>query len=304
MKISGAESLATAANVFIGQTEAPLVIRPYIQAMTRSELMTLMTGGMATIAGGVLASYILFLGGDDPAQQAFFAGHLLSASIMSAPAAIVMAKIMVPETEAPSTTGHIEMEVPVQGSNVLEATADGAAEGLKLALNVAAMLLAFIALLAMLNYLLGLAGRPVLFGWEAYDLNAVIASWTNDRFTALSLQSIFAFIFAPIAWAMGVPTNEVLLFGSLLGEKIAVNEFIAYLSLGNLKAVLSERTTIIAAYALCGFANFSSIAIQIGGIGGIAPERRSDVAKLGIQAVIGGALASWMTATIAGMLIG
>ncbi|MEZ4703076.1 MAG: nucleoside transporter C-terminal domain-containing protein [Rhodothermales bacterium] len=304
MKISGAESLATAANVFIGQTEAPLVVRPYIQGMTRSELMTLMTGGMATIAGGVLASYILFLGGDDPVARVAFAGHLLSASIMSAPAAIVMAKIIVPETEAPATTGEIAMEVPTQGSNVLEATADGASEGLKLALNVGAMLLAFIALLALVNYLLGIAGRPVIFGWEAYDLNGVIANWTGGRFTSLSLQSIFAFLFAPIAWAMGVQSNEILLFGSLLGEKIAVNEFIAYLSLGNLKDVLSERTTIIAAYALCGFANFSSIAIQIGGIGGIAPQRRSDVARLGIQAVIGGALASWMTATIAGMLIG
>ncbi len=304
LRVSGAESLATAANIFIGQTEAPLVVRPYILGMTRSELMTLMTGGMATIAGGVLASYILFLGGDDAAAQTMFAAHLLSASIMSAPAAIVMAKILIPETETPSTTGHVDIHVPSEGSNVLEAAAEGASEGLKLALNVGAMLLAFIALLALLNYLLALAGNPVIFGWEAYDLNSVIASWTGGRFETLSLQSVFAFLFAPLAWAMGVESGDILLFGSLLGEKVAVNEFIAYLSLGNLKDVLSERSTILAAYALCGFANFSSIAILIGGIGGIAPERRSDVAQLGIRAVIGGALASWMTATIAGMLLG
>jgi CNT family concentrative nucleoside transporter len=304
MRVSGAESLATAANVFIGQTEAPLVVRPYVQGMTRSELMTLMTGGMATIAGGVLASYIIFLGGPDPAQQTLFASHLLAASIMSAPAAIVIAKILVPETEQPGTMGRVEMEVPVQGTNVLEATADGASEGLKLALNVAAMLLAFIGLLALVNAILGYVGQPVVFGRELYDLNGTIAAWTGGRFDGLSLQSLFGFFFAPLAWAMGVDASEILTFGALLGEKIAVNEFIAYLSLGELKAVLSERTTIIATYALCGFANFSSIAIQIGGIGGIAPGRRSDVAKLGILAVVGGALASWMTATIAGMLIG
>jgi CNT family concentrative nucleoside transporter len=175
---------------------------------------------------------------------------------------------------------------------------------LKLALNVAAMLLAFIGLLALVNAILGYVGQPVVFGRELYDLNGTIAAWTGGRFDGLSLQSLFGFIFAPLAWAMGVDASEILTFGALLGEKIAVNEFIAYLSLGELKAVLSERTTIIATYALCGFANFSSIAIQIGGIGGIAPGRRSDVAKLGILAVVGGALASWMTATIAGMLIG
>lgn len=304
MKISGAESLATAANVFIGQTEAPLVIRPYIESMTRSELMTLMAGGMATIAGGVLASYILFLGGDDPAAQAIFASHLLSASIMSAPAAIVMAKIMVPETETPQTSSDLHMVNPEGDANVIEAAASGASDGLKLALNVGAMLLAFVALIKMINFLLGLLGNPIIFGWEVYDLNGVIATLSNGNFESLSLEAIFGFIFAPLAWTMGIEAADILMFGRLLGEKIAINEFVAYLSLGDLKGVLSERSTLIAAYALCGFANFSSIAIQIGGIGSIAPSRRSEVAQLGLKAVIGGALASWMTATIAGILLG
>lgn len=303
LRVSGAESLATAANVFIGQTEAPLVVRPYISKMTSSELMTLMAGGMATIAGGVLASYILFLGGDDPASQAMFAAHLLSASIMSAPAAIVMAKILVPETETPLTSGTVDLADVNTDSGVIEAAANGASDGLKLALNVGAMLLAFVALIKLVNFLLGLLGNPVIFGTELYDFNAVIASWSNGNFDSLSLEAIFGFVFAPIAWAMGIETADLLMFGRLLGEKIAINEFLAYLSLGELREVMSERSVFIATYALCGFANFSSIAIQIGGIGGIAPERKSDVAKLGIKSVIGGALASWMTATIAGMLL-
>ncbi|MFK7847148.1 MAG: NupC/NupG family nucleoside CNT transporter [Rhodothermales bacterium] len=304
LKISGAESLATAANVFIGQTEAPLVVRPYISAMTRSELMTLMAGGMATIAGGVLASYILFLGGDDPVSQALFASHLLSASIMSAPAAIVMAKILVPETETPVTTGTVDLATATTDSNVIEAAATGASDGLKLALNVGAMLLAFVAIIKLINFLLALAGNPVIFGWEVYNLNEAIAAWSNGNFDSLSLEAIFGFIFAPLAWAMGIESADILMFGRLLGEKVAINEFLAYLSLGELRGVMSERSVFIATYALCGFANFSSIAIQIGGIGGIAPERKSDVAKLGLQSVVGGALASWMTATIAGMLLG
>ncbi|MEM8487295.1 MAG: nucleoside transporter C-terminal domain-containing protein [Bacteroidota bacterium] len=304
LKVSGAESLATAANVFIGQTEAPLVVRPYVMGMTKSELMTLMAGGMATIAGGVLASYILFLGGDDPAAQAVFAAHLLSASIMSAPAAIVVAKILVPETETPQTSGTVDLAVTTTDSNVIEAAANGASDGLKLALNVGAMLLAFVAIIKMLNFLLALLGNPIIFGWEVYDLNAAIASWSNGNFTSLSLEAIFGFVFAPLAWAMGIETADILMFGRLLGEKVAINEFLAYLSLGELREVMSERSVYIATYALCGFANFSSIAIQIGGIGGIAPERKSDVAKLGLKSVVGGALASWMTATIAGMLLG
>ncbi|PSQ90288.1 MAG: NupC/NupG family nucleoside CNT transporter [Bacteroidetes bacterium QS_8_64_10] len=304
MRISGAESLAAAANVFIGQTEAPLVVRPYIEDMTKSELMTLMTGGMATIAGGVLAAYITFLGGESEAAQAEFAGHLLSASIMSAPAAIVMAKMLVPETSTPSTRGSVELHAEGEGQNVIEAAAEGASEGLKLALNVGAMLLAFIALIAAINAVLGWLGHPVIFGSELYDVNALVAEATGGQFEKLSLEAVFGFVFAPLAWAMGVEANDILYFGTLLGKKVAVNEFVAYAALGDLQGALSDRSVLIGTYALCGFANFSSIAIQIGGVGGIAPSRRSEIAALGLRAVLGGALASWMTATIAGVLIG
>jgi len=298
--ISGAESLSTAANVFIGQTEAPLFVRPYIDGMTTSELMTLMVGGMATIAGSVLAAYVGFLGGDDPVMQAQFAKHLIGASIMSAPAAIVMAKILIPETETPETLGTVDVTThETTDVNVIEAAASGASVGLKLALNVGAMLLAFIALIAVLNWVLGGIG-------EAVGLNDALANASGGRFETLSLQAIFGYVFAPLAWAMGVESADMLAFGTLLGEKIAINEFIAYASLGELREAgsVSPRTIAIGAYALCGFANFSSIAIQIGGIGGLAPKRRSDIAKLGLIAVLGGALASWMTATIAGVLIG
>ncbi len=300
LRISGAESLSAAANVFIGQTEAPLFVRPYINGMTNSELLTLMVGGMATIAGSVLAAYVGFLGGDDPVLQAAFAKHLISASIMSAPAAIVMAKILVPETNTPETLGTVDVKTHEQTDvNVIEAAATGAAEGLKLALNVGAMLLAFIALIAVLNWILGGIGGAI-------GLNSALEHVSGGRFEALSLQAVFGYVFAPLAWAMGVESADMLAFGTLLGEKIAVNEFIAYASLGELREAgsVSPRTLAIGAYALCGFANFSSIAIQIGGIGGMAPERRSDIAKLGLLAVLGGALASWMTATIAGVLIG
>lgn len=303
MRVSGAESLATAANMFIGQTEAPLVIEPYVEKLTRSELMVLMTGGMSTIAGAVLAAYIGFLGGDDPAARAEFAGHLLSASVMSAPAAIVMAKILIPETEESKTMGDVELKADPDDANVLDAAANGASQGLKLALNVGAMLLAFLAFLALINYVLGGVGNPTLNGYELYDLNAWVEWATDGQFEALSLQAIFGFVFAPLAWAMGVESADILTFGALLGEKIAVNEFVAFASLGELTGEMSERSVIIATYALTGFANFASIAIQIGGIGGIAPNRRSDVAELGLYAVLGGALASWSTATIAGMLI-
>jgi CNT family concentrative nucleoside transporter len=303
LRISGAESLAAAANVFIGQTEAPLVVKPYVERMTKSELMTLMSGGMATIAGGVLAAYISFLGGDTEAEQVLFAKHLLSASIMSAPAAIVMAKILVPETEEPATRGMTEIEHEEESDNLIEAAANGAGEGLKLALNVGAMLLAFIALIGAINAVFGWFGNPTLFGTELYDLNSTVAAASDGRFEALSLQSIFGFIFAPLAWAMGVETADILSFGTLLGEKVAVNEFVAFASLQDLKSVMTQRSVVIGTYALCGFANFSSIAIQIGGIGGIAPSRRSEIAALGLRAVLGGALASWLTATIAGVLV-
>ena len=296
MGISGAESLSAAANVFIGQTEAPLVVKPYVDKMTRSELMTLMAGGMATIAGGVLAAYVSFLGGESEASQVLFAKHLLSASIMSAPAAIVIAKILIPETETPVTRGDASMNVEVTDDNVIEAAASGASEGLKLALNVGAMLLAFIALIAVADWILGGVGA---FG----GLNERVADASNGRFEKLSLQAVFGFVFAPLAWAMGVEAADILSFGTLLGEKVAVNEFVAYASLRDMKDVMSQRSVIIGTYALCGFANFSSIAIQIGGIGGIAPERKSEIAALGLRAVLGGALASWMTATVAGVLV-
>jgi CNT family concentrative nucleoside transporter len=303
LRISGAESLAAAANVFVGHLEGVLVIRPYIKNLTRSELMTLMTGGMATIAGSVMSAYIAMLGGDSPASQSQFAAHLLSASLMSAPAAIVTSKILVPETGSPSTLGPIDMNVVPEGANLLEVAADGAAEGLKLAMNVGAMLLAFIALIGLMNFGLRWMGNPTVFGVELYDLNTWIAASSNGRFESLTLQAIFGYLFAPMAWLMGIQSADVLHVGTLLGEKIAVNEFIAYSSLRDIQTSLSERSVIISTYALCGFANFASIAMQIGAIGGIAPSRRSDVAELGLRAVAGGALASWMTATIAGMLV-
>ena len=271
MGTSGSESLSCAANIFVGQTEAPFVIRPYLPTMTRSEIMAVMVGGFATVAGGVMAAYVRF--GID-------AGHLLAASVMSAPAALVVAKIMYPETEESATQGTVTLSVPREYANVLDAAAGGASVGLKLAANVGAMLLAFIALVAMVNYGLGWVG--------------------------LSLQMIFGWVFSPIAWVMGVPWSEAHVFGNLLGTKIAVNEFMGYIGLADAvrDGTLSPRSVVIATYALCGFANFSSIAIQIGGIGTIAPERRSDVAALGLRAMFGGALASWLTATIAGVLIG
>ncbi|KAA3597997.1 MAG: NupC/NupG family nucleoside CNT transporter [Calditrichaeota bacterium] len=287
MQISGAESIAVAANTFVGQTEAPLVVKPYVGKMTTSELMALMTGGFATIAGGVLAAYILFLGGDDPIKQLEFTKHLLAASLMSAPAALVMAKIMIPETEQSSFTDdgdgfHFEKST----TNVIDAAASGAADGLQLALNVGAMLLAFIALIALANYPLEILG-----GWIGVP--------------DLSLTKIFGYVFSIFAFVIGAPWSESIELGGLLGVKVAVNEFVAYAELGKLGStgVISERTEIIGTYALCGFANFSSIAIQIGGIGGIAPERKKDLAKIGLKAMIGGAFASWMTASIAGVLI-
>ncbi len=269
MGTSGSESLSCAANIFVGQTEAPMVIRPYVATMTMSELMAVMVGGFATIAGGVMVAYVRF--GVDP-------GHLLAASVMSAPAALVMAKVMYPEKEKSRTAAGARLDIPREYANVIDAAAGGAGVGLRLAVNVSAMLLAFIALVAMMNYGLG---------------------WLHT-----SLQQIFGFIFAPFAWAMGVPWGEARAFGNLLGTKMALNEFVAFLDLARATGdgTLSPRSVVIGTYALCGFANFSSIAIQIGGIGSVAPERRSDVARLGLKAMFAGELASWMTATIAGIL--
>jgi CNT family concentrative nucleoside transporter len=291
MRVSGAESLSVAANVFIGQTEAPLVVRPYVSTMTQSELLTLMIGGMATIAGGVLAAYVNILGGSNPEMQIFYAKHLLSASIMAAPATMVIAKILIPELEHSETKGSVELKVEKTSANVIDAAATGAADGMKLALNVAAMLLAFIALIAMINYILqGIGGIT--------GLNTLVGKPINLNF-------ILGYLLSPISWVIGVPWHDAVKVGSLIGEKIVINEFIAYLDLGKMVHMgeLSEKARIISTYALCGFANFSSIAIQIGGIGGIAPNRRKDLARYGLKAVLGGSLATFMTATIAGFLV-
>lgn len=290
MRVSGAEAISVAANVFIGQTEAPLVVRPYVSPMTRSELLTLMVGGMATIAGGVLAAYVSLLGGTDPALQLYYAKHLLSASLMAAPATIVIAKILVPEREVSKTMGTVKVMVEKTSSNVIEAAATGASDGLKLALNVGAMLLAFIALIFMFNWVLTSVFTDLL--------------GLTIKGEPITLEILLGYLLSPIAWIIGVPWEDAVTVGSLIGQKIVLNEFIAYLNLSNLipTGVLSEKAVIISTYALCGFANFSSIAIQIGGIGGIAPDRRADLAKFGLRAVLGGSLATFMTATIAGVL--
>lgn len=294
MRVSGAETTSVCASVFIGQTEAPLTVRPYIPRMTQSELITMMIGGMAHIAGGVLAAYVGMLGGGDPAQQAFYAKHLLAASIMAAPATLVISKILVPETQEPLTRGTVKMEVEKSTANVIDAAAAGAGDGLKLALNIAAMLLAFIALIAMIN-------APLTWLGEATGLSAQIGRPTD-------LATIFGFVLAPIAWVIGTPWQDAQVVGSLIGQKVVINEFVAYLQLADIVngktagTTLSPEGALIATYALCGFANFSSIAIQIGGIGGLAPERRGDLARFGLRAVLGGSIATFMTATIAGVL--
>ncbi|KRG54522.1 NupC/NupG family nucleoside CNT transporter [Stenotrophomonas sp. W1S232] len=294
MRVSGAETTSVCASVFIGQTEAPLTVRPYISKMTQSELITMMIGGMAHIAGGVLAAYIGLLGAGDPLQEAFYAKHLLAASIMAAPATLVIAKLLVPETGTPLTRGTVKMEIEKTASNVIDAAAGGAADGLKLALNIAAMLLAFIALIALIN-------APLTWIGEVTGLAALLGKPTN-------LATIFGYILAPLAWVIGTPWADATTVGSLIGQKVVINEFVAYLQLseiikGNVDGVvLSDEARLIATYALCGFANFSSIAIQIGGIGGLAPDRRSDLAKFGLRAVLGGTIATLMTATIAGVL--
>ena len=299
MRLSGAESLAAAANIFIGQTEAPLVVKPYLDTMTKSEILCLMVGGMATIAGGVLAAFIAFLGGDSIAEQAIFAKHLLTASIMSAPAAIIVAKILYPETEKVNRSLDISKEKV--GSNILDAISRGTTDGLKLAVNVGAMLLVFTALMGVLNWILGtLIGNPT-------GLNEGIASLTNGRYTDLSMEFLLGNIFAPVAWIIGVPAEDITIVGQLLGEKTILNEFYAYGTLSTLKAsgaIANYRSIAITTYALCGFANFASIGIQIGGIGVLAPSQRDTLAKFGIKALIGGTVAALLTATIAGMLIG
>lgn len=297
MRLSGAESLAAAANIFIGQTEAPLMVKPYIDKMSRSEIMALMTGGMATIAGGVLAAYISFLGGEDSEAQQLFARHLLTASVMSAPAALLVAKIMVPETK--DTHKELLISGESQGANMLDAISYGTTQGLRLAVNVGAMILVFLALMAFINHILqNWIGAPL--GW-----NDNIVAMTGERFEGLNLQFILGYLFAPLAWVIGVPWQDLLQVGQLLGEKTAINEFIAYKSLASMKAegLLSSESLIIATYALCGFANFGSIGIQIGGIGAIAPSQRTTLSQLALRSLIAGTIACMMTGCIAGMVI-
>jgi len=299
MGTSGAESLSVVANIFVGQTESPLVIKPYIEKMTKSELLTVMTGGMATIAGGVMAAYVQMLGNSYSIAQGvsldvgrlMFAEQLLGASLMAAPAALVIAKIIFPENEEPVTKGDVKMSVEKPDANGIDAAATGAGVGLKLAANVGAMLLAFIALLAMGNYFLFEIG-------EITGLNSAFPDFN------LTIESLLGWVIAPIAFIVGVPWADAVNMGSLLGTKVVLNEFVAYLQLSDLveQDMLTPKTITMATFALCGFANFSSIAIQIGGIGGLAPNRKSELASFGLMAVLAGSLANLMTATIAGML--
>ncbi len=294
MNLSGAESLAAAGNIFMGQTESPLLVRPYLDKMTKSEIACLMTGGMATIAGGVLAAYINFLGGGSEAEQILFAKHLLTASVMSAPAAIVAAKILIPEKEKFDSSMSISSHNV--GSNFLEAVANGTTDGLKLAVNVGAMLLVFTALIYLGNYILQ-DGIGRLTG-----LNSIIAEHTN--YDGLSFQFIIGYAFAPIAFLMGIDSEDIVLVGQLLGEKTILNEFYAYVTLGDLKtsgAFASEKSIIMASYILCGFSNFASIGIQIGGIGALAPTRKALLSSLGMYALLGGTIACLFTASIVGM---
>lgn len=303
LRTSGAESLCVAANTFMGQTEAPLVIRPYLARLTESELATIMTSGMAHISGGVMAAYVAILGvayagaagGDAAASQVYFAGHLLAACIMAAPATIVIAKIMRPETDDPETMGTVKVTIEKQHANAIDAAASGAGDGLRLALNVAGMLIAFIAIVALVNAVLQWFGGVT-----------ALNGFTQAQFgQPLSLELFFGLVFQFIAFAIGVPWHEAMQVGSLMGIKLVLNEFVAYLKMADAITAhqLSARSIVITTYALCGFANISSIAIQIGGIGPLAENRRGDIARLGIRAVLGGTLATWMTASIAGLFV-
>lgn len=299
LKISGAESLSVAGNIFLGQTEAPLMIKAYLEKMTKSEILLVMIGGMATVAGGVLAAYIGFLGGEDEALKLFYAKHLLTASVMAAPGAIVISKMLYPQQQEINT--DIQVTQDNIGSNVLDAIANGTTEGLKLAANVGAMLLVFIAFIAMINYGFGKIGSVT-------GLNTLIAN--NTPYLALSLEFILGYIFSPLMWLIGVAKEDMALMGQLLGIKLAASEFVGYIQLAELKNVASathlkfEKSIIMATYMLCGFANFASIGIQIGGIGSLAPGQRKTLSEFGLKALIGGTIASLLSATIAGMIIG
>jgi len=299
LQISGAESLSVAGNIFLGQTEAPLMIKAYLEKMNKSEILLVMVGGMATVAGGVLAAYIGFLGGNDPVLRLEFAKHLLAASVMAAPGAIVISKILYPQTEKIETA--VEVSKDKIGSNILDAIATGTTEGLKLAANVAAMLLVFIAFIAMINFGLGKIGFYT-------GLNDLITAHTP--YTKFSLETILGIIFSPLMWLIGVAKEDMMLMGQLLGIKLAASEFVGYIQLAELKNMANDihftyqKSVIMATYMLCGFANFASIGIQIGGIGSLAPNQRKTLSEFGLKAVIGGSLASLLSATIAGMIIG
>ncbi|MGK7397159.1 MAG: NupC/NupG family nucleoside CNT transporter [Candidatus Cyclobacteriaceae bacterium M3_2C_046] len=299
MRLSGSESLSAAGNIFIGQTEAPLLVRPYIPGMTKSEIMCLMTGGMATIAGSVLAAYVSFLGGDDPEQQTRFAAFLLTASFMNAPAAIVASKIMIPEANYDQINRDLRLNREEIGVNLIDALTRGAGDGLKLALNVGAMLLSFIALIAGINYLLA----DVL--GELTGLNQWISLTTDGTFDRFSLEYLLGQVFRVFAFIMGVEWSQSLSVGSLLGQKTVINEFVAYLSLADMKSagILSEKSIVIATFVLCGFANFGSIAIQIGGIGGMAPNQQGILSKIGFRSLFAATIATMLSATIAGVLV-
>ena len=298
MKLSGAESLSAAGNIFLGQTEAPLLVKPYIKNMSRSELMCLMTGGMATIAGGVFAAYVALLGGSNPEENLKFATILLTASIMNAPAGIVMAKIFYPENKKNKINQNLKINQEDIGSNAIHALAKGASDGLKLAFNIAAMLLAFLAVVYMLNHFLTYVG-------DITNLNNIIQTTSNGQFDKLSMEYILGQVFRIFAFMIGISWDESALVGSLLGQKFVLNEFIAYVDLSQMKmeGVLSEKSIIISTYALCGFANFSSIAIQIGGIGSMAPSRQEEISKLGFRALIAATLATLLTGNIAGIVM-
>ena len=299
LKISGSESLSVIGNIFLGQTEAPLLIKAYLPKMNKSEILLVMIGGMATVAGGVLAAYIAFLGGDDPIKKVEFAKHLLTASVMAAPGAILISKILFPQTE--KINSDINISDYNAGSNILDAISNGTVEGIKLAVNIGAMVLVFIAFVAMFNY------KLFQFG-DLTGLNGIIES--NSIYNSLSLEALMGIIFAPLMWLIGVASSDIMPMGQLLGIKLSINEFIAYMQLAELENPLSsvkltyEKSVIMATYMLCGFANFSSIGIQIGGIGSLAPNQRKNLANFGIKALVGGALASLLSAAIAGMLIG
>lgn len=299
LKVSGPESLSVAGNIFLGQTEAPLMIKAYLEKMTKSEILLVMIGGMATLAGGVLAAYIGFLGGEDPALRLVYAKHLLAASVMAAPGAIVVSKMLFPQTELIDT--KIKVDVEHIGSNMLDAIANGTTEGLKLAANVAAMLLVFLAFIALINGVLGWVGDVTNFNdWLA----------ANTIYEKFSLEAILGTIFAPLMWLIGIGTKDIMLMGQLLGIKLAASEFVGYIQLTELKNTANavhlsyEKSVIMATYMLCGFANFASIGIQIGGIGSLAPGQRKTLSEFGLRAVLGGTLASLLSATIAGMIIG